>query len=97
MAQQGAPQELASMPSTQGRPYAAYVVSLAIVAATAIALVSMLVYDTAEDALLVLGPSTAVISALVAAYLGVRSGSLAQQKSNELGAIQQSANQVKGE
>jgi len=75
------------MPSASQLPHAAIVAVVAIIAVAAVAVVAMLQYKSAADAVTVLGPLTAVIVALVAAYFGLRSGSLAQQKSNEAAAI----------
>lgn len=80
--------ELAAlMPSTSGRPHAAVVAVVAIAAVAAVAAISMLQYENASDAVTVLGPVSAVISSLVAAYFGVRSGTLAMQKANEADTI----------
>jgi hypothetical protein len=67
--------------ATVGRP--AVVAVVAVLGVAAGAAIAMLHYDTASDAVTVLGPVTAVISSLVTAYFGVRSGSLALQKANE--------------
>ena len=75
------------MPSAAQWPHAAIVVVTAIVAIGAIAAVAMLHYKAPGDAVTVLGPVIAVISSLVAAYFGVRSGSMAMQKANEAEAI----------
>jgi hypothetical protein len=71
------------MPSASQLPHAAIVAVVAVLAVAGVAAVAMLHYDKASDAVTVLGPVTAVISSLVAAYFGVRSGSLALQKANE--------------
>lgn len=70
-------------PSASQKPYAAIVAVVAILAVALVAGFAMLHYDSANSAVVVLSPVTAVISSLVAAYFGVRSGSLAQEKSNE--------------
>jgi hypothetical protein len=75
------------MPSTEQWPHAAIVVVAAILAIGGIAAIAMLHYKAPGDAVTVLGPVTAVISSLVAAYFGVRSGTLAMQKANEADAI----------
>jgi type IV secretory pathway VirB2 component (pilin) len=77
------------MPSAMQKPYAAIVAVVAIVAVGAVTAIAMLHYKKASDAVTVLGPVVAVISSLVAAYFGVRSGSLSQQKANEGDAIRQ--------
>ena len=83
------PDEYANlMQSTSQPPYAVIVVVVAILAVAGVASVAIFHYDDAADALAVIGTVTAVISSLVAAFLGVRSGSLAQQKANEGAAIQ---------
>jgi hypothetical protein len=75
------------MPSAAQWPHAAIVVVTAILAIGGIAGIAMMHYKAPGDAVTVLGPVTAVISSLVAAYFGVRSGSLAMQKANEADAI----------
>jgi len=75
------------MPSATQKPYAAIVAVVAILAVGAVTAIAMLQYDKASEAVTVLGPVAAVISSLVAAYFGVRSGSMSQQKSNEAEAI----------
>lgn len=71
------------MPSASQRPHAAIVAVVGIVAVAVVAAIAMLHYGEASDAITVLGPVIGVISSLVAAYFGVRSGSLAMQKVNE--------------
>jgi hypothetical protein len=75
------------MPSASQLPHAAIVAVVAVLAVAGVAAIAMLHYDKASDAVTVLGPVTAVISSLVAAYFGVRSGSLAMQKANEAESI----------
>ena len=82
-----ADQPAESMPSASQWPHAAIVAVTAILAVAAVAAVAMLHYKKASDAVTVLGPVTGVISSLVAAYFGVRSGSLAMQKANEAESI----------
>lgn len=76
------------MPSTTQPPWAAWVTIVGIVGVAAVGIVAMLHFSTASDAVTVLAPVTGVISALVGAFFGVRSASLAQQKSNEAAVIQ---------
>lgn len=73
------------MPSTAQRPHAAIVATVAIVAVAIIGAIAIYHYSKATDAVTVLAPVTGVISSLVAAYFGLRAGSLAQQKANEGG------------
>jgi hypothetical protein len=77
------------MPSANQPPYAAYVTIVGVLAVAGVGVVAMLHYGKASDAVAVLGPVTGVISALVAAFFGIRSASLAQQKSNEAAAVAQ--------
>jgi hypothetical protein len=78
------------MPSTRQPSWAAWVTVVGIAGVAAVAVVAMLHFSTASDAVTVLAPVIGAISALVGAFFGVRSASLAQQKSNEaamLGAL----------
>ncbi len=91
-----ADQSVELMPSTNGPPHGAYVAVVAILAVGVVAAISIMHYKSARDAVTVLGPVTAVISSLVAAYFGVRSGTLAMQKVNEAEAIRRQPGEVTG-
>lgn len=71
------------MPSASQRPHAAIVAVVAVVVLALVTVVAIYHYKKASDAITVLGPVIGAISSLVAAYFGIRAGSLAQQKSNE--------------
>jgi hypothetical protein len=71
------------MPSTRQPSWAAWVTIVGIVGVAAVGVVAMLHFSTASDAVTVVAPVIGAISALVGAFFGVRSASLAQQKSNE--------------
>ena len=75
------------MPSATQKPWGAIVAVVAILAVGAVTAIAIWHYDKASDAVTVLGPVVAVISSLVAAYFGVRSGSMSQQKTNEAEAM----------
>ncbi|HEV7807626.1 MAG TPA: hypothetical protein VGO80_17535 [Solirubrobacteraceae bacterium] len=75
------------MPSASQWPHAAIVAVTAIVAVALVAAIAVYHYTKASDAVTVLGPVTAVISSLVAAYFGIRVGTLTQQKQNESEAL----------
>jgi H+/gluconate symporter-like permease len=60
---------------------------MAVVAVAIVAAIAIYHYDTAADAVTVIGPVTAVISSLVAAYFGIRTGTMTQQKANESQAL----------
>lgn len=64
-------------------PHAAIVAAIAVIAVAIVGAAAIYHYDKASDAVTVLAPLTGVISSLVAAYFGLRAGSLAQQKANE--------------
>ena len=84
------PDEYANlMQSTSQPPYAVIVVVVAILAVAGVASVAIFHYDDAADALASHrhGHGCDLVR-FVAAFLGVRSGSLAQQKANEGAAIQ---------
>jgi hypothetical protein len=71
------------MPSTTQPSWAAWVTIVGIFGVAAVGVVAMLHFSSASDAVTVLAPVIGAISALVGAFFGVRSASLAQQKSNE--------------
>ena len=71
------------MPSASQWPHAAIVAITAIVAVALVSAVAIYHYGKASDAVTVLGPVIGVISSLVAAYFGIRVGTLTQQKQNE--------------
>jgi hypothetical protein len=75
------------MPSTTQPSWAAWVTIVGIFGVAAVGVVAMLHFSSASDAVTVLAPVIGAISALVGAFFGVRSASLAQQKSNEAAMI----------
>lgn len=76
------------MPSTTQPSHGVIVVVVAILAVAGVATAAMFQYDDPSDAVTLVDTITGVISSLAAAFLGVRSGSIAQQKANEGAAIQ---------
>jgi drug/metabolite transporter (DMT)-like permease len=86
-----APQPKPLMPSTTQPSWAAWVTIVAVVGVAAVGIVGMLHFSSASDAVTVLAPVTGAILALVGAFFGVRTATLAQQKANEAAAIQAQA------
>ena len=71
------------MPSASQWPHAAIVAVIGVVAVAVVAAIAIYHYTKASDAVTALGPVIGGISSLVAAYFGIRAGTVSQQKQNE--------------
>jgi hypothetical protein len=72
---------VAALPATRDPAWAAYVVIAGIVAVVVALGITIWAFDTnAQNVVAITGPAFAVITGLVAAYFGVRAGSLAADR-----------------